>query len=364
MAQKLIDFYKHILQYDDKTVYIAFDSKTMDPFFHGKQLCEMLEYTDYRDAIERHVNKEDIFYLKDIVKNYKTLYKNVRGSTKFLNEAGMYVLILRSKNKKAKEITDWITHEVMPSIRKYGIYKLEHPLKKEMDKLNKVIDDYENKMDEQQNKIDVLEHNLKNVKFPEGGSVYIMRIINDTMKFDENTELYLKFGRTSDMNLRKPTFDTTTNNKVQILKLINVDDPKNIEHCVLKKLKSYKIKDRKEYFKCSYNIMIEEIANCIKFFDNKDVDKKPDISNLNRQTDNVFDVNQKIIVKILTDEEFDKLFKNDNEKDKTETDTEIDEEDEDKEDYEIVDQKGGNKDIYYEYLITKSKYWQLEYELL
>src|SRR5206468_1774670 len=123
MAQKLINIYAHLLQYDNDVVYIAFHSKTRDPYFHAGQLCKLLEYSNAHNALHTNVDKEDIYYLEDIVKNYKTLYKNVQGHTKFINEAGIYSLILKSKNKKTKMIAEWITHEVMPSLRKYGEYK-------------------------------------------------------------------------------------------------------------------------------------------------------------------------------------------------------------------------------------------------
>ncbi|AYV83073.1 MAG: BRO-N domain protein [Hyperionvirus sp.] len=87
MAQKLIDVYRHILKYNKDIVYIAFHKITGDPFFHANQLCELLEYADCRDVIRRHVDENDIAYLKDIIENYKILYKNVQGHTKFLNEA-------------------------------------------------------------------------------------------------------------------------------------------------------------------------------------------------------------------------------------------------------------------------------------
>ena len=45
-----------------------------------------MEYVDCKDALRQHVNKDDIVYLKNIVEDYKLLYKNVQGTTKFLNE--------------------------------------------------------------------------------------------------------------------------------------------------------------------------------------------------------------------------------------------------------------------------------------
>jgi hypothetical protein len=303
----------------------------------------MLGYVDFRDAMETHVNKKDIFYLKDIVKNYKTLYKNVRGHTKFLNEAGMYSLILKSHKKEAKEIFDWLTHEVMPSIRKYGEYKLNHTLKEQIDKLNKVIV-------EQGNEIGVLEHNLKKPKFAKGGIVYIMRTINDTVKFDVNQILYLKFGSTKDMNKRKSTYDTCTQNQIQIIKSVPVNDSKNIERCVINKMNEFIVKNRKEYFKCSYNKLIDEIASCVKFYENTDIDMKPDISQLNRSDIGEFNKDAEMIIKILSDDEFDELC--------CIASDQSDESDSSDHQY------GGCDDAYQNYLTYKLKYLKLKYELL
>jgi prophage antirepressor-like protein len=60
--------------------------KTNEPYFNANQLCALLEYTKYRQAIKKNVKEEDTALLKDIVKDYKLLYKNVQGNTKFLNE--------------------------------------------------------------------------------------------------------------------------------------------------------------------------------------------------------------------------------------------------------------------------------------
>lgn len=150
----------------------------------------MLEYENCQVALQTNVKKEDLFYLRDIVKNYKILYKNVQGHTKFLNEPGLYSLILKSKKKKATPVFDWITHEVMPSIREYGEYKTKHSLKKQIDELN-------DKIEKQSNEIGVLKHNLKKPKFKKGGMIYILRTIDDTIKLNIIETLYLKFGRRS-----------------------------------------------------------------------------------------------------------------------------------------------------------------------
>ena len=74
MTQKLIDLYRHILQYDNDIVYIAFHSKTLEPYFHAKQVCQLLGYANPNDILKKLVDKKNMDYLKNIVVNYKLLY--------------------------------------------------------------------------------------------------------------------------------------------------------------------------------------------------------------------------------------------------------------------------------------------------
>ena len=354
MTNKLIDLYNNILEYNSNTVYIAFHSRTQEPYFHAKQICILLNYKDIRDAIRTLVNKKDIFYLKDIVSNYKTLYKNVQGHTKFLTEAGLYTLIMSSRKKEAVEIKDWIVREVMPSIRKHGEYKLNSDLKKEIDHLNKTIES-------QKNELGVLKHNIKKPVFKKGKVVYLLRTIETSIDLDTDEVLYVKFGRTKNMKGRKANYDTCTKNKVQILKTIEVDDAKNIERCVLKKMENFRINPKKEYFECTYNDIIKEISECIKFYENKDIDVNPDVDynkiNLSRQVD--FDENKKVLVKIF-DANDNILCEQD---DINSSDEESESEDEITED-DMLNQNGGNNSFYSEYLKYKLKYLELKFDLM
>jgi len=276
----------------------------------------------------------------------------------------MYSLIFKSRNKKAKEITDWVTQEIMPSIRKYGEYKLTHPLKEQIDTLNIRIHDLNKTINEQDDEIDILEHNLKKPKYKKGGMVYILRTITNKINYNLDEKLYIKFGKTKkDMNKRKPPYDTACKNRVQILKTIYVDDPDTIEKCVIKKMDEYRIQDRKEYFKCSYNEIVNEIASCVKFYENKDIDKKPDKENEINRIVNELDINKKMEAEIIDEEDFDELcgYESDDELE-NESDSESDDESENKIN-EII-QKGGYRDMLPGYLIYKKKYLELKFDLL
>ena len=122
-----------------------------------------------------------------------------------------------------------------------------------------------------------------------------------SVDLDTQEVLYIKFGRTKNMKARKATYDTCTKNKVQVLKEIEVEDSKNIEHFILKKMENYRVSPRKEYFECRYNDIITQIALCIKFYENKNIDLTPDVEydkiQLSRSVN--FNENKKVLVKFF-----------------------------------------------------------------
>ena len=106
----------------------------------------------------------------------------MQGHTKFTNESGLFALIIRSRKKQALEITSWITHDVMPSLRKYCKYRLTKSNQDEINKLNIELDKLRQTIKEKDNKISVMDHNLKTYKYEKGSAVYIIRQIVSTMK--------------------------------------------------------------------------------------------------------------------------------------------------------------------------------------
>ncbi len=61
---------------------------------------------------------------------------NEDGKTIFINESGLYSLILGSKKPEAKKFKHWVTSEVLPAIRQFGSYSLTNKLSYSMDKLD------------------------------------------------------------------------------------------------------------------------------------------------------------------------------------------------------------------------------------
>lgn len=86
-----------------------------EPWFIGKDVAEILGYSNTKDAIAKHVDDED-----KLGSQIATSGQN-RNMT-IINESGLYSLILSSKMPKAKEFKRWVTSEGIPAIRKTGGY--------------------------------------------------------------------------------------------------------------------------------------------------------------------------------------------------------------------------------------------------
>lgn len=87
-----------------------------EPWFVGKDVADILGYVKARNAISAHVDNED---KKDAP------IQGVLGGTQkmtIINESGVYALIFSSELPTSKKFKHWVTHEVLPTIRKTGGY--------------------------------------------------------------------------------------------------------------------------------------------------------------------------------------------------------------------------------------------------
>lgn len=93
-----------------------------EPYFVGKDVAEVLGYAKARNAIATHVEEED--------KRDAPIQGTLGGTQKMtiINESGLYSLILSSKLPQAKEFKRWVTSEVLPTIRKNGMFATDELL--------------------------------------------------------------------------------------------------------------------------------------------------------------------------------------------------------------------------------------------
>ena len=83
-----------------------------EPHFVGKDVADILGYSE-TNAMTKRLDEEDFISAKLSGMNMKST---------IINESGLYAAIIGSKLPQAKEFKYWVTHEVLPSIRKTGVY--------------------------------------------------------------------------------------------------------------------------------------------------------------------------------------------------------------------------------------------------
>jgi prophage antirepressor-like protein len=112
-----------------------------EPWFCGRDVCEILEYININKALQEHVQQKSKKSLKDLSEKWcpELGHHFILGSGNlsikfpqcqavYINEQGLYALILRSKASLANQFQDFICGVVLPSIRKYGQYIHSHQL--------------------------------------------------------------------------------------------------------------------------------------------------------------------------------------------------------------------------------------------
>ena len=86
-----------------------------EAWFVANDVCAALELGNARQALESHVDDEDVQQMDTLTPGGKQL-------TNHVNESGLYALIFGSRKESAKRFKRWVTSEVLPAIRKDGYY--------------------------------------------------------------------------------------------------------------------------------------------------------------------------------------------------------------------------------------------------
>ena len=104
-----------------------------DVMFCAKDVALALGYKRPEDAMAQHVEFEDSVKHRVLDKNGK------KRLTTFINESGLYALILSSKLDSARRFKHWVTGEVLPAIRKQGGYMVARPEETEAEVLARAM---------------------------------------------------------------------------------------------------------------------------------------------------------------------------------------------------------------------------------
>lgn len=112
MENKIIPF-----NYGDNLIRVVNDETTGEPLWMAKDVCDVLGYTHITNTLSKLDNDEKL--------TVKILQSGQNREMMCVTESGLYTLILRSNKPEAKPFKRWVTHEVLPTIRKTGSYGTE-----------------------------------------------------------------------------------------------------------------------------------------------------------------------------------------------------------------------------------------------
>lgn len=122
-----------ILKYEGREVRMV--TRDGEPWWVAKDVCEILELGTTAKALER---------LDDDEKGMNSIHTlGGQQQVAVVNETGLYTLVLGSRKPEAKRFKRWITHEVLPSIRKTGKYDIAAPAPTKFEIMRNMLDAWE-----------------------------------------------------------------------------------------------------------------------------------------------------------------------------------------------------------------------------
>jgi prophage antirepressor-like protein len=131
-----------------------------EPWFVAKDVAIILGYANPQKAIRDHVDDED-------KRGERIVTPSGTQEAIVINESGLYSLILKSNKPEAKKFKRWVTAEVLPSIRKHGIYATDEVIEKTLknpDFLIEILTELKKEREERQKlstKVNILTHTKK-----------------------------------------------------------------------------------------------------------------------------------------------------------------------------------------------------------
>ena len=144
------------INFENYKIIVIIDNNNII-WFNAKQICSSLKYKQAKQTIINNVDKIDKIQLKNMNITFE-MYQ--QPDSIYINESGLYTLLITSKNKKAKKFIKWVTSDVLPELRKKNIFSSDKDITKLLKKINEL---------ETKNKL--LQNDLKLEKFP-GAMVY------------------------------------------------------------------------------------------------------------------------------------------------------------------------------------------------
>lgn len=249
----IIDVFENLLKYNDKNVFILLDINN-EIWFKLKDIYSILGYSNTRKST----------YTSCVDSQNKVKYRNLkvypsRGTplnnqpnAYFVNEAGMYQLLTNSRKPIANDFKNELFTNILPSIRKSGVYKVKEDVNDKINKLNKKLVNKINNIEDENNY-----YKDKHTYKPTYNSyIYII-------KKDIGSKKCYKIGYTDDIEKRIQVYRTAHNIKI-IYYIPIIFDGKQTEECVKNINKLHKLKQKTDDL-CYLSLkqLKNSISNCL-----------------------------------------------------------------------------------------------------
>lgn len=286
-----IDLENQIITYN--YIRIPFIFIDNDIYFKAKEIVEILKYPNTQETLD-NMDSEDVITLKELKEIYSNTIINVSKSqkdiTRYVNESGLYSLIIKSPDEESKVFKKWINQEVMSGLKKFRNketldkielenIKFQEEHQKEILKLKESREKSEQEMlkfkEEREFRRKQFINNkiLKNLE-----TIYIASSENNL-----NKNIF-KVGGTTNISNRMPSYNTGRigEDKFFVLKEFKVFNYKLIEWTVGRYLYEFRVKGTKELYHYPLKNLIELLTNI--------TDKLNDVTHsFNSTLNNVFD---------------------------------------------------------------------------
>lgn len=141
-----------IIKFDYESIEIrTLTDETEETWFVAKDVCEILEYSNVSQTMDKMDDDEKLLY--------KIHISGQQKETWTINESGLYHLILTSTKPEAKKFRKWVTSVVLPSIRKAGKYTTKVGQQRELE-----LQQLMNEVEEIENSISKLKSDINDLK--------------------------------------------------------------------------------------------------------------------------------------------------------------------------------------------------------
>ena len=139
-----LDIFNQLLKVNEENILIIFDLDG-DIWFALRDVYKVLGYNNINKVINKtNINTKNKVYYKNLSQCPQGhCLSNMHPNQIFVNEAGLYEVLLKSNKPLAEVFTYKLLTDIMPEIRKKGKYILKGSEKRKLDRMNKKLDNYE-----------------------------------------------------------------------------------------------------------------------------------------------------------------------------------------------------------------------------